>query len=460
MTISRTQESQIHDLHLVGSSQRSISKEVNVCLDTVNKRINYYKRTGSIHKASKSNSPSYNPIEEAVRQRIRYYLSLERRKSKHTLDQIHGNLAKDGFEVSKSKTKEWVKLERNKLKESYLDIHYEPGTTVQFDWGSRKVYINGKSKVKHFAVFALPFSNYRYVHVTDRMDSKSFVNAFISFTKHVGCVFPVMVIDNMKIAVKHPSFKKNKVELTNLFERLEAHYSMEVRPCTPYKPNQKGTVENAVATLKQQLQGLNQSFKSTKHLQEEINQVFNKQNRNRHPEKNNICVNLMKHERAMANSVPSKHYKYFHEAEKKVMSNTLVSFEGNKYSAPEEYKGEKVTVQYNERTVRLVSKTGNVLAKYSRCYGKGYKKYRVWNMLSKLKRKSDGFDQSNEKRQMPKWLNQLYKNEFENEADEFFTFLELIQNVSKSKVKKMLQYHRAYEKKLTIYTAMDFISRC
>lgn len=168
----------------------------------------------------------------------------------------------------------------------------------------------------------------------------------------------------------------------------------------------------------------------------------------------------MKHERALANPMPNKHYKHFHETEKKVMSNTLVSFEGNKYSAPEEYKGEKVIVQYNERTVRLVSKTGNVLAKYSRCYGKGYKKYRVWNMLSKLKRKSDGFDQSKERRQMPKWLNKLYKNEFENEADEFFTFLELIQNVSKSKVKKMLQFHRAYEKKLTIYTAMDFISRC
>ncbi|MBT2641745.1 Mu transposase C-terminal domain-containing protein [Bacillus sp. ISL-41] len=76
-----------------------------------------------------------------------------------------------------------------------------------------------------------------------------------------------------------------------------------------------------------------------------------------------------------------------------VRNNTLVSFDGNFYSAPEEYKGEKVIVRYTDRIVRLVTLDDeNVLAKYSRCYGKKQKKYRVWNILSKLQHKSDGFD--------------------------------------------------------------------
>lgn len=61
---------------------------------------------------------------------------------------------------------------------------------------------------------------------------------------------------------------------------------------------------------------------------------------------------------------------------------------------------------------------------------------------------------------MPKWLKKLYENTFENESEEFFAFLELIKNVSKSKVKKLLSFHKAYDKKLTIDSAIDFISRC
>ena len=120
-------------------------------------------------------------------------------------------------------------------------------------------------------------------------------------------------------------------------------------------------------------------------------------------------------------------------------------------------KGEKVIVRYSDRTVRLVTLDGKqVLAKYSRYYGKNQKKYRVWNILGKLQHKSDGFDQSCEKRQMPKWLKVLYEKTFEKQANEFFAFLELIQGLKKD----MLKWHEAYEKRLTIDSALEFVTRC
>lgn len=90
----------------------------------------------------------------------------------------------------------------------------------------------------------------------------------------------------------------------------------------------------------------------------------------------------------------------------------------------------------------------------------GYKKYRVWNMLSMLQRKSKGFDQSQQKRQMPRWLKKLYEQHFQNDAEEFFTFLELIKRIPKKTVKRLVRYHKAYDQKLTAYSAMKFISRC
>lgn len=47
------------------------------------------------------------------------------------------------------------------------------------------------------------------------MDGLSFVEAFISFTNHVGGVYPVLLIDNMSIAV---SFQKKFPVLTSLFQ--------------------------------------------------------------------------------------------------------------------------------------------------------------------------------------------------------------------------------------------------
>lgn len=459
MTLSRTQESQILDLHLSGFTQRHIAINTEVCLDSVNKRIQNFKQRGTVHLNKKDKRSRYNPMEEQTRKRIRFYLALEKRKTNYTVEQIYSFLIEEGFEISKSNTREWLRLERNRLKESYLDIHYEPGNMVQFDWGSKKISLYGRSQVVYFAVFALPFSNYRFVHVGHKMNSQAFLDAFISFSKHIGCVFPILLIDNMKIAVRYRSFKNNQVQLTDLFEQLNTHYHMQVRPCTPYKPNQKGTVENAVGTLKKELNGLRQDFQTLQQLQEAVNSVFNRLNNQRHPTKNDTCMNLMKHEQALAAPLPSKHLIYFQETEKKVMNNTLVSFDGNKYSAPEDYKGEKIIVQYNDRTVRLVSKTGKVLAKYSRCYGKGYKKYRVWNMLTKLQLKSNGFDQSKEKRQMPRWLKELYHYDFEKFSNEFFAFLELIRNVSKDQVKRLINYHRSYGIKLSLDSAIDFITK-
>ena len=61
---------------------------------------------------------------------------------------------------------------------------------------------------------------------------------------------------------------------------------------------------------------------------------------------------------------------------------------------------------------------------------------------------------------MPKWLKVLYKKTFEKQADEFFAFLELIQNLRKNVIKRMLKWHEFNKKKLTIDSALEFVTRC
>lgn len=461
MALSRTKESQILDLIMAGHSQRSIADKVEVCLATINHRVQLFKETGSTKLISVKRKSRYEPMEELTKQRIRYYLAVETKRNRFTVDQLQEKLLEDGFPIKKSKTKEWIRLERNRLKESYLDIFHEAGQMVQFDWGTKKIKINGRNRTVCFAVFAFPYSNYRYVYVTERMDGHSFVEAFIAFTNHIGGVYPILLIDNMKIAARHRSLRDQQPKLTTLFKQIEDHYNIEVRLCTPYRPNQKGTVENAVKTLKSHLLANQSGFASLDELQEKIHITFHQINQKKHHEKNDTILNLLQHENCLKSPSPKKHFIYSQEKIKKVRKDTLVCFDGNYYSAPEDYKGEKVIVRYSDRIVRLLTLDGkHVLAKYSRCYGRNQKKYRVWNTLSKLQHKSDGFDQSREKQQMPKWLKFLYEKTFENQAGEFFAFLELIQHLKKDTVKQMLKWHQAYAKKLTIDSALEFVTKC
>ena len=119
----------------------------------------------------------------------------------------------------KVKSKGMDSSERNRLKESYLDIFHEAGQMVQFDWGTEQIKINNRNRTICFAVFAFPYSNYRYVYATERIDGRSFVEAFIAFTKHIGGVYPILLIDNMKIAARHRSYRKQQPKLTTLFQK-------------------------------------------------------------------------------------------------------------------------------------------------------------------------------------------------------------------------------------------------
>ena len=138
----------------------------------------------------------------------------------------------------------------------------------------------------------------------------------------------------------------------------------------------------------------------------------------------------------------------------------MVSFEANQYSVPEEYKGEWVKVYYCDHTLRILSNEGVILCKYTRCYGRNQKLYRVWNVLSKLQHKAAGFVQSREMRSMPRWLKRVFRASFLNAADEFIGFLALIKDYPKKTIKRMLRYHETFNIEMTLESVWTFLFCC
>lgn len=150
------------------------------------------------------------------------------------------------------KVKELIRLGKNTIKESYLNIHHLPGQSMEFDWGTVNLQIGDEYKATRvsFAVFSFPYSNYKKAYVLPDSTGLSFVVSFKRFVKDMNGVPPLFRFDNMRIAGKLTRESDSEIILTPLFRDLSNHYQFNVEFCSPYCPNQKGNVENSVGILK------------------------------------------------------------------------------------------------------------------------------------------------------------------------------------------------------------------
>jgi transposase len=456
----------ILDLVLNGVNYRDIGKLEQVSKNTISDSIKRLKTTGTIFPAINRKS-KYDPIIQEVREKIQYFLQLQRTtyNKRHKInlknEDIYRLLNSDGYNISRCKANELIRLEKNALRENYLHIVHPPGETVEFDWGQLKIQIgdNPHSTNVSFAVFTLPYSNYRKVYVSERSDSKAFVDALTKFTRELGGIPANLVIDNMKIA-KIRLNNKGKFMLTKLFEDLTEHYKINVNFCTPYRPNQKGNVENAVRFIKEQLErAYINSFDNLSEIQDFVNTVLVMANSRSHPLKNDTCANLLKHEFKQFLELPKKDYVFYYEKYRKVYKNGMISFNHNKYSVPEALKGERVLIRYNEKLMYIIDKNSEIIAKYTLQKRKKHKlrKHRIWYMLNKLQNKSEGFVNSEEFRSITQYEKLLFDKVFKQKSNDFIAFIQLIRHKKRSILKRVVQKYYEILEDLTID---DLLTEC
>lgn len=182
MTLSLEKYEQILKF-LPTKSYRSIAETIGISPTTVCRTAIRYFKTGHLVPPKKRTS-KYDPFEELISERVQSYLITsttsfnKRSNGRPTVNVIYKRLLEEGYDVKLPKVKQIVRLEKNRLRDSFLDIYYTPGVMCQFDWGQKRIIVDDKPKTIYFAVFALPYSNYRKVYITENMNGHSFVQAF------------------------------------------------------------------------------------------------------------------------------------------------------------------------------------------------------------------------------------------------------------------------------------------
>ena len=129
-----------------------------------------------------------------------------------------------------------------------------PGEFSQHDFGQRRVqYQDGRIEVVRFFASRLKYSRYVDVQVVDNEQQETVVRCLLRAFETFGGVPLMGVFDNMSSAVKAREVTADgsvKVHWTDRFAQVCMDCGLIPLACWPYRPQQKGSVENLVGFVK------------------------------------------------------------------------------------------------------------------------------------------------------------------------------------------------------------------
>jgi transposase len=390
------------------------------------------------HIFQKSTNTLWQLIDETKRL-VAFMLLQETKQKKYTTQELADYVLHNGITLPKKTIHAIIQQQRTFMKiDYYFDTLHLPGEAVQFDWGHIRIPIDGKLKTIYLAVFMAPYSKYIFAVPTLSCRSESFVEAFQLFTKEINGVFPHLRVDNMRIARAYRR-KADDPKTTALFQELEQHYGFRTEFCTPRCPHQKGSVENAVRSLKRFLQDNIRPLYSLEDIQKTVSTFLYFHNHFQKGSQKSSPLEKLQNEKSRFLALPKKHYVYFQTHERKVKKNGMISFESNSYSVPEEYINQTVQLKVSKYHIYILGIANQIICKYTRCYGKNRRFYRVWHMKQLISKRPYGFETSHMYRQLPGYLKAFYLLQCKRDNQRFATFLHACQRLSKKKIKHVMK---------------------
>jgi len=129
-----------------------------------------------------------------------------------------------------------------------------PGEFAQHDFGQRRVrFADGHIEVVRFFASRLKYSRYVDVQIVDNEQQETVVRCLLRAYEHFGGIPLMSVFDNMSSVVESREVREDgrvKVNWTQRFAQFAIDCGVIPLACWPYRPQQKGSVENLVGFIK------------------------------------------------------------------------------------------------------------------------------------------------------------------------------------------------------------------
>src|SRR5690554_3449185 len=439
-----TKQEIIIDSFRQGKSQRTIARDLQINRKTVKKYILEHEALlqsvcskEAAQSIALSDKPAYNmtvprqkvklttDVQEIIDELLlKNKVKLEEglRKQMMKKKDIHEELFRQGFDVSYSTVCNYIRFKEKKQisKEAYIRQAYLPGDVCEFDWGEIKLLIEGKRTSLHLAVFTCAYSNYRYAYIYHRQDTLSFMEAHTRFFCQIGGVHREMVYDNMRVAVAKFVGRHEK-EPTRALLELRGYYYFTHRFTNFYRGNEKGHVERSVEYVRRKAFAPKDSFASTIEAQEWLDSVLNRLNAVKQQRTGKSANELLKEEKRVLGKHPSSVMICSEQIQLRVDKYATVSYQGNRYSVPDNIVGVFVDVSIRSREVHIYSQNKRV-AIHTRSYKPHDWVIDIEHYLDTFKRKPGALAGS-QALAGNHYLRDLYDNLFRDEPREFIELL-------------------------------------
>ena len=145
------------------------------------------------------------------------------------------------------------------------------------------------------------------------------------------------------------------LEFNQDFLEFAYHYNTVIIPCTPYSPEQKGTVESGIKYLQGNFIS-GRIFSHSSAMKQQLTKwMDNYANQRVHGTTRKVPMQVfLAEEKEQLQAMPEESFSFFNRGIRIVASNCHIHFANNYYSVPSRLVGCDVTIRWNSHLVRII----------------------------------------------------------------------------------------------------------
>lgn len=239
--------------------------------------------------------------------------------------------------------KKYVRDNKGKIpKKATIRIAHIPGKSAQVDWKEDFKLTNklGQEICFNIFLFTLPFSEKKVAKLTLDRKQDTVINCIIYSLQYIDGVPKDIWFDNMLTIVDAAKMNKHD-RINDKIKQFARDMGFNPIPCKPRRPQSKGSVE-AFAKLTNRLLAYNNEFNTVEDLEEIVTKFNININNEVSQSHNKIIDDVFKTEKEHLLPLPNNKViaPYVSNRQtRKVAHDSMISFQGNRYSVPTKYIG-------------------------------------------------------------------------------------------------------------------------
>lgn len=223
-----------------------------------------------------------------------------------------------------------------------------PGLQAQVDWKENLKMVSRHGEIFTVNIFlmVLGYSRAKYICLTTNRNQETLFECMIGGFEYLGGIPHEILFDNMKTVVDRSKSNFTRVEFNETFRCFAKDAGFKPLACRPYRPQTKGKAE-ALAKLTNRLVVYNEEFEDYSELECIVNGFREEINSEISQATSEIPFKSLKREQEYLIPLPSMDMLLSYVSRKKeykISKDSMITYDGKKYSVPTEYIGKKLNI--------------------------------------------------------------------------------------------------------------------